>query len=382
MRTILSKSVLIVCFLFGTYAQALVIDFYGHTLDIETSGLNRIQTPGYISKNNLSSLLYRLESKDHNNMLSQVYDAQVSYGLDDMGMVLLTKKITKEVSPSRNTRNLLQFFILDQLGYDVKLTYTKTSVSCFGLLDDRPAASIYIYQDGKRYTNLDFHDTRVMGTRYLYRSASSNGRTIQFTGALPKVDAKLSNRSFKWFFQGKLYQLEATNNQSFTEYLNDLPQFQLGKDYTGVSHSSEFASTVLNPLKNYMEDMTSLEQKANFLLNFVQSSFSYKTDQDQYGREKYNYPEETLSSSYSDCEDRTILLAYLYQELLGLESVILHFKKEKHVCLGLKLPHRSNSYSFKYRDAAFMVCEPTGRGYKVGDTAIGLHRISEVIELY
>jgi hypothetical protein len=146
--------------------------------------------------------------------------------------------------------------------------------------------------------------------------------------------------------------------------------------------SDEFRSSVIEPLREYVSEMSSNEQKANFLLNFVQSTSGYKTDDEQYGREKYNYPEETMANPYSDCEDKTLLLAFLYKELLDFESVILHFKRDKHVCLGVKLPNRSNSYSFTYNDEAYMVCEPTGRGYKVGRTAIALGRVSEVIELF
>ena len=123
-------------------------------------------------------------------------------------------------------------------------------------------------------------------------------------------------------------------------------------------------------------------QKANFLLKFAQSAFEYKTDNDQFGHEKYNFPEETVGSIFSDCEDRTILLAFLYKRLLGFESVMLHFEQEKHVCLGVKIPNRSNAYSFKYKNEAFMVCEPTGIGFDVGETGITLKNITEVIELF
>ncbi|MFT5725469.1 MAG: hypothetical protein ACI9JN_002594, partial [Bacteroidia bacterium] len=132
----------------------------------------------------------------------------------------------------------------------------------------------------------------------------------------------------------------------------------------------------------YMQGMSSNMQKAGFLLKFTQSAFQYKTDGDQYGREKYNFPEETVTTYFSDCEDRTLLLAFLYKHLLGFDSVMLHFEKEQHVCLGVKIPNRSNAYSFKYKAEAYMVCEPTGIGFDVGDTGIPLQNISEVIDLY
>ncbi len=382
MRSFLFKFVLLTCCLSGIHAHASLVDFYGHHISIPTHDLENVRTSATITKTGIANQLYSLSLQDHNDLLSQVYEAKFNYNLDDLGVILFTDKIAKSISTNANTQHLIQYFLLNNLGYDVRLTYTRNSISCFGNMENKPASSVFIIQDGKRYTNLEFRNGKTLGTRYLYKSESTDGQPFAFTGAVPNIDAHRLDRNFKWVFQGKLYELQAVNNQSFTDYLNDLPQFKLGKEYTQISHSDLFNQSVLTPLRNFMADMSTNEQKANFLLKFVQSSFSYKTDQAQYGREKYNYPEETLSSPYSDCEDRTILLAFLYKEILGFESVILHFRKEKHVCLGLKLPNRSNSYSFTYKNEAFMVCEPTGRGYKVGDTAIGLNHISEVIDLF
>lgn len=375
--------------LLGTFAllqvpngMAVELDFYGHNLSFETTNLNTFHTPSTFQKQNVADLVSRLNQKEESMLLYQIRAAQRAHDLDDLGLVILTQKISQQISTNRNTQSILQYHLLDRLGYDVKLTYTPRSLSCFGYMRDKPASSVYIFYEKKRYTNLDFKNLQVKGTRYIHHANIQAHRRIEFSGRAPKLSARTSTRSFKWYFQGKLYTLEAVNNQSFTEYLNDLPQFQLGKDYVNLKHSTQFETTVLAPLRSYMSAMSSNNQKANFLLNFVQNVFHYKTDNEQYGREKYNYPEETISTVYSDCEDRTLLLACLYKELMGLESVILHFEKEQHVCLGVRMPGRSNSYSFTYGDAPYMVCEPTGRGYSLGETAIELSHVSDVIELF
>ena len=149
-----------------------------------------------------------------------------------------------------------------------------------------------------------------------------------------------------------------------------------------MSASHEFKTSVLQPLEKLMQDMHLLGQKADFLLHFVQKTLTYKSDYEQYGRENYNFPEETVNNQYSDCEDRTILLAYLCNELLNMESVMLHFEKDQHVCLGLKMPNRSNSWSFKYKDEPYIVAEPTGENLSLGKTGISLSRVTNVIDLF
>jgi len=61
------------------------------------------------------------------------------------------------------------------------------------------------------------------------------------------------------------------------------------------------------------------------MLRFVQTAFKYKTDNENFVREKPLFPEETLYYEYSDCENRSILFAHLVQELLVLEVIGLNY---------------------------------------------------------
>ncbi len=374
---------LLLCSL-ATVSFGLSIDFYGHALHFTTDQIANTKAPYTINKQSVHHALAQTKKASLTTIANEITEAKETYKLDGLGVVLLTDKLVKSVTQSKNTQNILKYNLLKELAYDVQLTYTKTTITCFGRLSQTPASSVYILYKNKRYTNLNFTDLRTQGTRYVYddTDVEDNFKAFDYTGKAPAISAKQTYKYLTWAFQGKLYHLKAIRNISFNEYLNDLPQFSLGSDYVKMDHSSEFQSSVLLPLENYMAEMSSNTQKCNFLLKFVQSAFKYKTDGDQYGREKYNFPEETVTTTFSDCEDRTLLLAYLYKKLLGFDSVMLHFEKEKHVCLGVKIPNRSNSYSFKYKDEAYMVTEPTGIGFDVGETGIPLKNITEVIELF
>ena len=69
----------------------------------------------------------------------------------------------------------------------------------------------------------------------------------------------------------------------------------------------------------------SLPEFVGILLNFVQTSFDYQTDEEQFGREKYFYPEEILAYPFCDCEDRAAFFARLVRNLTGLEVVGLDY---------------------------------------------------------
>ena len=61
--------------------------------------------------------------------------------------------------------------------------------------------------------------------------------------------------------------------------------------------SEELRSALYAQLKTVIEGK-SQKDAANILLNFVQTAFEYKTDGDQFGFEKPNFPDETF---YNPC---------------------------------------------------------------------------------
>lgn len=65
----------------------------------------------------------------------------------------------------------------------------------------------------------------------------------------------------------------------------------------------------------------SLPEFVGILLHFVQTSFEYKTDDGQFGREKYFYPEEVVAYPFCDCEDRSVFFACLVRRLTGAEVI-------------------------------------------------------------
>lgn len=361
------------------------VNFYGHVLEIPTTTLYQIKSPSHVNQQNVHLAQRANNRLDLSTTTNSIRAKAEQLNLDDFGVLMLSKRISSHVSRNRNQNELILYNLLKELNYDVKLTYNN-SISTFGQFNQNPAASVYIMLNGERYSQLNFNSRTLQGNRFIYKESEHQlpvkRRSFEFEGNVPRLNASLSGRLFTWSFQGKVYQLKAVTNESLNEYLDDIPQFELGKAYLTMSTSKEFKTSILEPLELLMADMHSLGQKADFLLHFVQQTLTYKSDYDQYGRENYNFPEETVINEYSDCEDRTILLAYLCHELLNIQSVMLHFEKDQHVCLGLKLPNRSNSWSFKYKDEPYIVAEPTGENLSLGKTGIALSRVTNVIDLF
>ena len=137
--------------------------------------------------------------------------------------------------------------------------------------------------------------------------------------------------------------------------MNTYPQLDL-KWYFKARVGAVMATALQNQLRDSIKGMD--EQKAvNFLLRFVQTSLKYKTDEKQFGKENYLFPEETLRYPYSDCEDRAILFAWLVQTLLGLDVVGLNFPG--HVATAVRFSSDVPGDAITYQGNRYIVSDPT-----------------------
>jgi hypothetical protein len=112
--------------------------------------------------------------------------------------------------------------------------------------------------------------------------------------------------------------------------------------------------------------MNGLEKREiiDLLLDFSQKFTSYATDQDQFGRERYLFAEESLFYPSNDCEDRTILLASLVERYTGLKSIALDFPG--HVNLAVNIPGETIGNFINFRGERFLICDPTYINAKSG----------------
>lgn len=124
------------------------------------------------------------------------------------------------------------------------------------------------------------------------------------------------------------------------------------------------------------------DEAVNHLLHFVQNAFRYKTDQDQYGYEKWNFAEETLVSAYCDCDDRAIFFAQLVRNLLGLETVLVNYPGI-HLAAAVRFTDGSlTGGTYVTVDGSrFYICDPTYINADAGMAMPGVGDTVEIVEL-
>ena len=122
-------------------------------------------------------------------------------------------------------------------------------------------------------------------------------------------------------------------------------------------------ATIARDIKKYIDGKKASEG-LNFVLSFVQNAFVYERDNQQFGREKVMFAQETLYFNKSDCEDRAILFAYLVKELFGYSVVGVKYKD--HMATALYIPLAGDSV--KVGRKKYVIADPTYINANIGQS--------------
>ena len=147
------------------------------------------------------------------------------------------------------------------------------------------------------------------------------------------------------------------------EYLDSFPQSEFPL-YFDTDGSSLVRQGLLAELKKHTATMGE-EEAVNFLLAFVQRAFAYKTDADQFGREKYFFVEDSLHYPYNDCEDRSVMFSWLVHELVGIRTVGLLYPGHMTTAVALKQV-KPEFATVDYMGSRLVIADPTYIGATVG----------------
>jgi hypothetical protein len=154
-------------------------------------------------------------------------------------------------------------------------------------------------------------------------------------------------------------------NGNLANYFGTFPQTEL-QIYAATPLSDVAAGSIAAGLEPGLRDKTPAEKLA-FLLSFVQHGFPYRTDREQFGREKFFFPEETLFFPYSDCEDRAALFCRLVDMFCHLDTLLIEYPSHVASAVRLDLP----GDAVVYNGERYIVCDPTYIGAPIARTMKG-----------
>jgi hypothetical protein len=350
--------------------QKLQVDLYGHLLQLEYDAPKfQIQYP--IGSDQIEQQLCLVKQTTLSSLIGQMDEYSDEFGMDDMAYMLFSRKLSNAIYADPNVAKIFQYQLLKEKGYNVLLTQNAEMVAVYGFLDFNILNGTEIIYDGLEYTDLSFEYNLEPCEQQLFER-NELGRAIAINENRPPFfKASKGTYDLHAEFEGMVYFFKGSLNQSLADYYHDLPDIEFGQIYLNYQLSSTAYEHLVGDLKRAISGMYANKQ-IDFLLDFTQTAFPYKLDKNAIGKEKFAFPEEVLANKYGDCEDKSVLFAYLVKEVLQLPSVAMVYVSQNHLNVAVAVNHPS--FNFVYKNQKYLICEPSGNGFEPGDNVYDLKK--------
>jgi hypothetical protein len=375
LRCLLPVFVVLACFLPAYCNGNQSINLYGHSVQYNFLAPSiYLNTP--FEADGLNATIAIIKSSNINNIVYQLDSISVLFGMDDISYLLFVDKVSETLYDNIFKQRLFKYVLLQSKGYRVMLGYSEDNLTVYGHLDFKVHNVAFVIFDKFVFTDLSFLQNLEPCHEALL-ATPKGGRAITMNDSRPPMFNAIAKQYRVHFeYEGMQYNFKGMLNQSLVSYYRELPAIEFGQVYLNYKFSDQAQNSLIMELKLATNNMFPAKQ-VDFLLQFAQAAFIYKSDYESLGMEKFAFPEEVLASQYSDCEDKSVLFAYLAKEVLDLPSVALIYYVDNHLNVGVAFNHKS-VYNFIYNNQKYLVCEPSGLGFKPGDNVYDLKKASIV----
>lgn len=358
---------------FSSFAHT--VNLYGHTVNFSFQK-QTLSLSSPLSAEMLASAVKANSDEEVKHLLLQLDSISVCFGLDDIAYLLFLEKVAKSVYFDFFEYNVFKYTLLKQKGYRTMLGYSTDYITVYGQLDFKVHNVAFVEYNHLVYTDVSFKQNLEQCNEQLFEAPIS-GRAITMNESHPPFfNAESSTYKIHFEYEGMNYHFQGSLNKSLLAYYKELPAIEFGQVYLNYQLSEQAKESLISSLKESTRNMFPSKQ-IDFLLQFAQTAFVYKKDYEWMGVEKFAFPEEVLANQFADCEDKSVLFAYLAKEVLDLPSVALIYYVDNHLNVGVAFNHKS-AYNFIYNNQKYLVCEPSGFGFKPGDNVYDLKKASIV----
>lgn len=310
-----------------------------------------------ISEKSIGKAWEELSGPAYNSLIAECLDLKTELALNDWGYVSLVKQLAQACLGEGRTNEciFMQMYILARSGYKAKVARADQQlVLCLAM--NNPLYGIsYIKMDGDTYYLMNMPQggkTIYTYTKNFYDKAFPLDMHIETEPHL-KLNLKETHYYQAWKYPDLIMHVGV--NENLIQFYKTYPQCDW-LIYAQTPMSLQLREAILPVLKAAIQGKEKTEA-AGIILDFVQTAFKYKTDEEQFGYEKPFFPDEVFYYPYSDCEDRAILYTTLVKELLGLEVVLLHYPD--HLATAVCFQEEAEGDYIIIEGRKFLICDPT-----------------------
>jgi len=338
-------------------AREQEFSFYGNTISYDVDPAFEANLQGKLSNKVIAEQWQSLNETSYYPLLRRLLANKRRLNLNDWGFYKLVQQAAHDISAGKGNESvMLQWFLLTKANYNTRLAYKNEQLYLLLPFQQTLYKKRYFRINSKRfYLFAGKRDVKDVKT---YRKDHPKARKIMTLNRHRSLNFEQKEGSRTVSFRNK--EIDVRYNQNVMDFLGSFPLANI-EVYFNAPMSETAKASLKAELLPLIEDK-SKKEAVSTLLGFVRS-FPYQTDREQFDSEKYFFPEEVFPYSHSDCEDRSVLFAWLVRGLLG--EKVVGLKYPGHIATAVAMPDTAN-YSFRYNQDKYLACDPTYEGAPMG----------------
>lgn len=336
------------------------IDFFGTNITINIP--QSMTKAAFEPKNQAGVIKFfdTMAQSEYKEFLDNLKKISSNLSLNDWGVYMLVSNLSNKVYQDRDSSKLFRWFVLNKLGYGVKVGVSNSKIILMHYAKNIYHAPNCTFE-GKKYYILE--DAKDISALYVYRDEPSvSVKEFDFSlEKLPLISKDIRVKDIKFLYNGNEYVFKIPYNKNLVDFMATYPV--VGYDIYLNAAMEEATYTAL--AKSFREHINSKRssEAMDFVLHFIQNAFIYEIDSTQFGKQKTMFAQESLVYDKSDCEDRVVLFAYLVKRFFDVEIAAL--KYDDHISSALYIPMSGDKVKIKSKD--FIIADPSYANASIGD---------------
>ncbi len=340
------------------------IDFFGQNLVIKADPRLLEFSLGKPGQNEVARFWRKMADTNYGDLLLQINVLKEQLNLNDWAVYQLINQFSGRIAPkNNNTKVLYNWFLMTVSGYQSRLAYSEPANKLYLLL---PSTNNVFGCQFLKFNNQEYYFVANFGEEI--------GSVLTYEEEYGDAKKRLNLALTKPLnFKEKYVTKNLKFSDEYPEVEVKIPQNEMA--FFATYPQTDFFVTMSAPMNPVLEESLmsyfgkiakdkNPVEKVAILLEFTQKAFPYKTDQAQFGYEKWDFPDEIFYYPYSDCDDRAALLSWLVYNIAKLDVIGILFTG--HVSTAVLFPNEVPGDFVYARQKKFTICDGTFIGAPVG----------------
>ncbi len=331
--------------------------FYGTPISIEYDKKIVPVVNAEISETAISEALKKYTPTYYGNLINELSYYKNKMNLNDWGYYQLVKQFSEAtMKKTGNNSVFLTWFVLLKSNYRAKLGAANQQLVLLLPFKQEIYGKPGVVIDQLKFFAIENKDLNSIVT---YKNDFPEARRILDLSINLPIYLMPDMKTKKLVYEKDTLKLRY--NANLVNFYKDYPLTNLDV-YFGAQLSEVTRESIVGNFAKITKGQDESDAIATVLK--VIQDIPYQTDQEQFGYEKFMFPEEFLSYPSADCEDRSITFSAIIRELLKSPAIGLEYSD--HVATAVKFKEQPKGDFITFNNTPYTVCDPTYMGAPIG----------------